>query len=71
MKVWDVITEHPETYEIFRRHGCPDMRTGLYAMSAHLMNVGWAARMHKIPVDALLTELNEVVERTEKEKSLH
>ena len=69
MRVWNVIEQHPETVEVFRGHGCPDMRKGIYALSAHVMKVKWAARMHHIPVDELLRDLNEAVQ--EKEQSSH
>jgi hypothetical protein len=48
-RVWNVIQSHPEAYDVFRRHGCPDVRTGIYGLSAHIMKVKWAAKMHKIP----------------------
>ena len=60
-RVWHVIQSHPETYEVFRQHGCPDMRSGIYGLSAHVMKVKWAAKMHKIPCDVLVHDLNEAV----------
>jgi hypothetical protein len=62
MRVWEVIQRYPETYEVFRRHGCPDMRHGIFALSAHVMKVRWAARAHKIALDELLRDLNAEVE---------
>jgi hypothetical protein len=62
MRVWEVIQRYPETFEVFRRHGCPDMRKGIFALSAHVMKVRWAARAHKIPLDELLRDLNAEVE---------
>jgi hypothetical protein len=62
MRVWEVIRKYPETFEVFRRHGCPDMRHGLFAVSAHIMKVRWAARAHHIELDQLLHELNAAVE---------
>ena len=61
MKVWKVIERYPETFEVFRRHGCPDMRRGIFALSARIMKVKWAARAHKIPIDTLLRDLNAAV----------
>ncbi len=61
MKVWDVIQDYPETYQVFRRFGCPDMRQGIFAVSAHFMKVRWAARAHHIELDELLAGLNEAV----------
>lgn len=61
MRVWNVIHNHPETYEVFRKYGCPDMRSGMYALSAHIMKVRWAACVHHIELDRLLNDLNEAV----------
>jgi hypothetical protein len=63
MKVWDVIQEYPQTFEVFQKYGCPDMRSGVFALSARIMNVRWAARMHKISVEDLLRDLNMVVKQ--------
>lgn len=79
MRVSEVIKKHPETYDVFRNHGCPDMRKGIYNLSAHVMKVKWAAKMHHIPADVLVDDLNEAVRheggsesKTEEEKpSLH
>jgi hypothetical protein len=60
-RVWNVLESYPETYEVFRRHGCPDMRKGIYRLSAHIMKVKWAAKMHKIPCDVLVHDLNDAV----------
>lgn len=62
MKVADVIDRHPETVEVFLRHDCPDMRTGLFRMMSHLMSVRWAARVHGIPLEELIRDLNEAAE---------
>lgn len=62
MRVWEVIQRNPETFEVFRRHGCPDMRHGIFALSARIMKVRWAARAHKIPLADLLRDLNTEVE---------
>lgn len=62
MRVWEVIQRHPETFEVFRRHGCPDMRKGIFSLSARVMKVRWAARAHKIPLAELLRDLNAEVE---------
>lgn len=71
MMVWEVIQEHPETVDVFRRHGCPDMRSGIFAASAHVMKVKWAAKMHKIPLDELMTDLNLAIHPEEEEGTLH
>ena len=63
MRVWEVLQRYPETYEVFRRHGCPDMRKGIFSLSARVMKVRWAARAHKIPADELLRDLNAAIEK--------
>ena len=59
--MWGVIQRSPQTLDVFRRHGCPDMRKGIFALSARIMKVRWAARIHKIALDDLLRDLNAVV----------
>ncbi len=75
MKVWDVIHQHPETIEVFQKYGCPDMRKGIFALSAHIMKINWAAKIHHIDSGKLLQELNRVVQKaptgSEKGPSLH
>ena len=66
-KVWDVLQRHPGTYDIFRRFGCPDMRTGVFALSAHVMKVRWAARVHHIELDRLLADLNHEIAQEEQQ----
>jgi len=61
MRVWQVIKHDPQTFEVFRSHGCPDMRKGIFALSARIMKVKWAARAHKIPLEDLLRDLNAAV----------
>ncbi len=61
MKVWDVIQGYPQTFAVFRKHGCPDMKRGIFAISARFMKVRWAARMHKISPQELLRDLNAAV----------
>ena len=58
MRVHEVLSEHPQTVEVFLRHGCPDMRRGLFAFMARIMKVRWAARVHGIPCDLLVADLN-------------
>ena len=58
MRVWKVVKDYPQTLEVFRGHGCPDMRKGIFALSARIMKVKWAAKVHKIPLDDLLRDLN-------------
>jgi hypothetical protein len=66
MRVASVLRSWPQTYEVFRQNGCPDMRRGVFALTARLMKLAWAARVHRIPVEKLLRELNAVVEQPER-----
>ncbi len=65
MRVWNVLQDFPETYEVFRSHGCPDMRNGIFALSAHIMKINWAAKMHHIQPEMLLADLNRVIQNAE------
>lgn len=58
MKVAEVIRTRPETVDVFLEYGCPDMRGGFYAVMARLMSVRNAARIHRLPLDDLLADLN-------------
>ena len=60
MKVWEVYRRYPPTMDVFLKYGCPDMRRGIFPFMARVMNVRWAAKMHKIPLDLLLQDLNTV-----------
>jgi hypothetical protein len=65
-KVWQVIERYPYTAEVFRSHGCPDMRRGFFRIMAHLMSVERAARMHKIPPATLIAALNSAIVQRER-----
>ncbi len=58
LRVADVLRRWPGAFDVFKRHGCPDMRRGFFAVMARVMRVRWAARVHKIPLAELLDELN-------------
>lgn len=62
MKVADVLRRCPETVEVFRSRGCPDMRRGFFSLMARLMSVRNAARVHKIDLGPLLADLNKVAQ---------
>jgi hypothetical protein len=38
------------------------MRKGIFAITARVMPVGWAARFHGVPIETLLRELNACAE---------
>ena len=61
MRVSQVVKRHPETVEVFLRHGCPDMCYGIFALLARIMKVRWASRVHKIPLGELLADLNAAI----------
>ena len=60
-KVAEVVARHPETVDVFLRYGCPDMRAGLFSVMARLMSLRNAARVHRIPLAALVADLNRAV----------
>ena len=60
MNVWQVYQRYPDTMDVFLKYGCPDMRCGIFPFMARMMKVRWAAKMHKIPLDLLLQDLNAV-----------
>lgn len=61
-KVGDVIREQPQTVDVFLSYGCPDMRDGFFRMMSRVMSVRNAARIHRLPLDELLTDLNYAAE---------
>jgi hypothetical protein len=63
LRVAQVLRRWPNTYEVFCRFGCPDMRGGFFGFMARVMRLRWAARVHRIPIDELLDELNACVQR--------
>ena len=58
MKVAEVIGQYPGTREVFRRYGCPDMSKGIFRLMCRLMSIRAAARVHRLPLDRLLHDLN-------------
>lgn len=65
MKVAEVVERHPQTIEVFFDYGCPDMRGGVFRFMARLMSVRSAARIHRLPLDALIADLNAAVKEQE------
>lgn len=60
-KVADLLDQHPKTYQVFRKYGCPDMRDGFFSLMARIMSVRNAARIHRIPLEDLLEDLETVI----------
>lgn len=67
-KVADLLEQHPQTYNVFFKYGCPDMRNGFFSFMARIMSIRNAARIHRIPLDRLTAELEESM-RQHKETS--
>lgn len=64
-KVAELLDRYPQTYHIFRKHGCPDMRDGFFSLMARIMSIRNAARIHQIPLDELLEELEAVISKNQ------
>jgi len=64
-RVWSILSNWPSTYDVFRNHGCPDMRRGVFAITARFMPLSWAARIHRVPLEKLVSELNACADRAE------
>lgn len=62
-KVAELLEQYPETYHVFRKHGCPDMRDGFFSLMARIMSIRSAARIHRIPQDELIEDLEAVTQR--------
>lgn len=62
-KVAQLVGEHPQTYRVFQKYGCPDMRDGFFSQMARIMSIRNAARIHRIPLDELLTDLKKSIEK--------
>lgn len=66
-KVADVIRDRPSTIDVFLAYGCPDMRRGLFRMMSRVMSVRAAARVHRLPLEGLLRDLNAAAEAAARE----
>ncbi|MDR8391891.1 DUF1858 domain-containing protein [Aliifodinibius sp. S!AR15-10] len=64
-KVADLVEQHPQTWEVFKSYGCPDMRRGFFSLMARIMSIHNAARIHRIPLDELIEDLEVVISETE------
>lgn len=64
-KVAELLDRHPQVYQVFRKHGYPDMRGGFFSLMAHIMSIRNAARIHRIPEDELLDDLEEAIAKEE------
>ncbi len=64
-KVADLVEQHPQTWEVFRSYGCPDMREGFFSLMARIMSIRNAARIHRIPLNELMRDLQDATTSTE------
>lgn len=69
-KVAELLDRYPHTYQVFRSHGCPDMRSGFFSFMARIMSIRNAARIHRIPIDQLLTDLEASIEQPDANKEI-
>lgn len=60
-KVAHIVDSHPQAYRVFKKYGCPDMRQGFFSLMARIMSIRNAARIHQIPLDDLIEDLEEAV----------
>lgn len=58
MKVHYIIKHFPQTKAVFESYGCPDMSKGIFKLMSRIMSLKNAARIHRIPLQSLLDELN-------------
>lgn len=62
-KVGKLLENHPETYAVFKKYGCPDMRDGFFSIMARIMSIRNAARIHRISLNELLEDLEMAVQK--------
>lgn len=60
-KVAALLEQNPKTYQVFQKYGCPDMRDGFFSLMARIMSVRNAARIHRIPLDEMIEDLEAVI----------
>lgn len=60
-KVARIVERYPDTYQVFQKYGCPDMREGFFSLMARIMSIRNAARIHRIPLDKLIKDLEAVI----------
>lgn len=69
-KVAELLDRYPQTYQVFRKHGCPDMRDGFFSLMARIMSIRNAARIHRIPLDELIEDLEKATLPAKNEQQL-
>ncbi|MBI2873471.1 MAG: DUF1858 domain-containing protein [Firmicutes bacterium] len=59
-----LLQEHPELLDVFLKHGFAPLKNPVFREQlAKLVKIGTAARMHRVNLEALLRDLNRVLER--------
>ena len=64
MNIGKIATEHPETIDVFTKHGMHCIG----CVAAHFENLAQGCESHSIDVDKLVKDLNEAVEKEAKEQ---
>lgn len=64
-KVAKVLRRHPVIFDVYAKYGCLDMRDGFFSVMARTMSVQNAARIHRIPLDALVADPEQVITQAE------
>jgi hypothetical protein len=59
--VHEIIKNHPQTANIFCKHGCPDMSKGIPKYMSKIMKLKWACKIHRIEASELIQELNKAL----------
>lgn len=64
MAIGDVVYKHPETIEVFMNHGLHCVGCAV----AQFENIEQGCKAHGIDADELVKDLNDALEKTEKQK---
>ncbi len=64
-KVAHLVEKYPQTFQVFQKYGCPDMREGFFSLMARIMSIRNAARIHRIPLNDLVADLETSVKNEE------
>lgn len=64
-KVATLVEQYPQAWKVFRDYNCPDMRSGFFSFMARIMSIRNAARIHRIPLEDLLEDLEAVIQTEE------
>jgi hypothetical protein len=68
MIVGHVLDEHPETLDVFLKHGFTPLKDPVLRKTMpYKVTVEKACKMHSVDLDKFLVELNKVIEGKEKE----